>query len=284
MKLGIVLAGVLGSRADFAELCRWAVANGYGAIDTPTNRSDGAAVARQHRLEVASGGGMPQLFIADPAERARNVASAIARIEVLADTGHELIQILHARPAGASDDETLEYARLGLTPVAKRAEERGVKLVIEHWHGRGNNFAVSPRNWRRLFEAVPSPALGLCFDPSHLVVLGIDYLRALREFGDRVYYAHAKDTELLSEGLYDGGIMAPDFGQRAIGGETGWWRYTLPGRGVVDWGRYIGTLREIGYDGVLAVEHEDDTYGWREDVPTTLEGLALAGRFLRQYV
>src|SRR5207247_8751082 len=33
----------------------------------------------------------------------------------------------------------------------------------------GKNLAYSPRTWRRMFEAIPSPHLGLNYDPSHLV-------------------------------------------------------------------------------------------------------------------
>ncbi len=284
MKLGIVLAGVLNGRAPFERICAFARENGYAAVDVPASRADGADVARAHGLIPASAGGMPDLFVADAAVRERHVEQAIARIDAVAATGIALAHIGHARPEGADDDATLGYARAALGPVCAHAERAGVRLVIEHYHGRGRNFAIGPRNWRRLFAAIPSPALGLCFDPSHLVVLGIDYLRALREFADRVYYAHAKDTEVIPEGIYEGGYGGPAFGQRAVGGDTGWWRYTLPGRGVVEWGRYLGTLREIGYDGVLAVEHEDDTFGWRDDVDRTLDGLRAAERFLRPFV
>ena len=32
----------------------------------------------------------------------------------------------------------------------------------------------------------------------------------------------------------------------------------------IKWGKYIGQLREIGYKGVLSIEHEDDTLGPEE--------------------
>ena len=64
----------------------------------------------------------------------------------------------------------------------------------------------------------------------------------------------------------------------------GWWRFTLPGFGTVDWGRYTSALREVGFDGILSVEHEDDAWGWRADVPRTLEGLKVTQRYLRPYL
>jgi sugar phosphate isomerase/epimerase len=285
IRLGIVLAGVLGSKIDFAELCQWAKANRYDAIDVPASREDGFEIARRAGLEVAATGGVPQLIVADDAERERNVEAALARLEVVARAGGKLVQLGHARAADVADDaEQVRFAQLGYGPVAAQAERLGIRLVIENWHGNGRNFMLSPRNWRAVLEAVPSTALGLCFDPSHLVVLGIDWLRALREFGSRVYYAHAKDTEVNPEGIYQDGYATPFFGRMGAQPGRGWWRYTLPGFGVVDTGRYLGALREVGFDGVISVEHEDDVWGWRSDVPRALEGLKAAERCLRPYL
>lgn len=283
MKLGIVLAGVLRSKIEFGELCRWAADNGYGAIDVPADHAGGVEAARKAGLEVASTGGVGTLFVAE-AEREKTLKSAIQMIESAANAGINLVQLGHGRIPDGDDEAQLASARAVLAPAAARAEQLGVKLVYENYAAAGRNYMISPYNWRQLFEAVPSPAVGLCFDPSHLVGLGIDWHRALHEFGSRVYYAHAKDTELYPDHLYEHGYLyGPNFGRRTLNGR-GWWRFTLPGFGVVDWGRYIGGLREVGYDGVLSVEHEDDAWGWRDDVGRTLEGLKVTARYLRPFL
>ena len=41
----------------------------------------------------------------------------------------------------------------------------------------------------------------------------------------------------------------------------GWWRFRIPGLGEVDFRRYVDTLYEGGFDGVLSVEHEDPVWG-----------------------
>ena len=105
-------------------------------------------------------------------------------------------------------------------------------------------------NRQRRYHEAP----GLCFDPSHLAWLGIDYLRAARESGSRIYHAHAKDTECLPEAQY---------------------RY-----GVIDWPAYITALLDIGYDGPLVVEHEDRFWSTKTDPEHALKGLVLAQRFL----
>jgi sugar phosphate isomerase/epimerase len=43
-------------------------------------------------------------------------------------------------------------------------------------------------------------------------------------------------------------------------GGNGWWRYVLPGYGRIRWGEFITTLRQVGYDDVLSIEHEDDAF------------------------
>ena len=175
------------------------------------------------------------------------------------------------------DGASIAYATMGTGPAV---------IMPPFAYSFAARWRLVPAH-RALCQAVPSPALGLCFDPSHLVFLGIDWLRALREFGSRVYYAHAKDTELNPEALYQHGILARDYGRMALPlgpNAQGWWRFTLPGFGTVDWGRYTGTLREVGFDGILSVEHEDDAWGFRTDVSRALEGLKVAQRYLQPYL
>jgi len=284
VKLGYLQTGLLGSRVDYGELARWAADHGYQAADVPANLPNAVDLLRQAGLEPAATGGLPALIVADPETRGTNVARAIERLEVVAGQGIPLVMVNHARVPGASDDDNFEFARLGYTPVAEKAEKLGLKLAIEHYPNYGRNLAISPASWRRLFELVPLRSLGLCFDPSHLVFLGIDYLRALREFGNRINYAHAKDTEIVPDGLYQHGFLGlPDFGRKPPG-RPGWWRYTLPGYGQVNWGNYVGALLDVGYDGYLSVEHEDDLWGWRTDPARAMEGLDVARKYLSQFL
>lgn len=140
-------------------------------------------------------------------------------------------------------------------PVAERAEARGLRIAFEPWMGFGGhlpfkpiNMGGSPDTWDTWFGVVPSKALGLEFDPSHLYWQGIDHMRALREYKDRIFHVHAKDTEMLPERRYRGGINGSYF------------RFRIPGYGGINWTEFISGLQEIGYDGGVAIEHEDDVY------------------------
>ncbi len=134
---------------------------------------------------------------------------------------------------------------------ARVAEGSGVKIALENWpgahpYGLSRNIAFSPHLWERLFDAVPSPALGLEYDPSHLVRLQIPHVAAIKRFSDRIHHVHAKDTTIRREVLEEVGTTG-----------QGWWRYSIPGRGEVDWNGVFAALREIGYDGPVCIEHED---------------------------
>jgi sugar phosphate isomerase/epimerase len=143
-------------------------------------------------------------------------------------------------------------------PIAEKAEQRGLQIALENWmsvHGRlpfrPVNLGGSPDTWDAMFKAVPSKALGLEFDPSHLYWQGIDHIRALLEYRDRVYHVHAKDTEMLPERRYRGGVNGDYF------------RFRVPGYGEINWHHFIAALDEIGYTDDVAIEHEDPVY-WNE--------------------
>lgn len=140
-------------------------------------------------------------------------------------------------------------------PVAEAAERRGLRVAFENWMGfsgclpfQPTNMGGAPDTWAAWFSRVPSKALGLEFDPSHLYWQGIDHLRALYEFKDRIYHVHAKDTEMLPERRYRGGVNGDYF------------RFRIPGYGAINWTTFLSALDEIGYHGGVAIEHEDPVY------------------------
>jgi sugar phosphate isomerase/epimerase len=160
--------------------------------------------------------------------------------------------------------------------IAAAAEARGRKLALENWMSvedhlpfKPTNMGGSPATWHAWFESVPSPTLGLEFDPSHLYWQGIDPLRALTEFADRVHHVHAKDVEMLPELRYQWGINCSPY------------RFRIPGYGEIAWPPLISALVEAGYDGGVAIEHEDPVF-W--DGALSDEGLLRGLHVLRPLV
>jgi len=148
-------------------------------------------------------------------------------------------------------------------PLVEYAASKGVKVALENW------FATNLQGFDTfdaMFEAVPHPSFGLNYDPSHLIWQGVDYIEGVSRYRSRIFYVHAKDCE-IREGR-----------RRLIGWlGRGWWRYTIPGTGAVDWGAFLGQLRTIGYDGPVSIEHEDSSVG-RE------EGFLMGKRFLETQI
>ena len=189
-----------------------------------------------------------------------------------------------ARDLTRSVADNRRVAERVLPPLVDHAVARGVRLMIENcvmegWHPDGypGNLAYSPELWEWMFEL----GLYLNYDPSHLLWLGIDPVAALKPYVDRVAHAHAKDAETFA---------AERQPLRVFGALTreddpwdmGWWRYRIPGLGEVDFRRYVDTLYEGGFDGVLSVEHEDPVWG---GTPELVEaGLTIARNTLRGLV
>lgn len=149
-------------------------------------------------------------------------------------------------PAGLTEKEQLEYLKSRLGDVVKRAFDMGMRLAIENCPHRGLNFASTPKRWEQIFNEIDSPALGLQFDPSHLVWLGVDFVKAIRDFGSKIYSFHAKDTQILHDTLGKVGIYG-----------DGWWRYRVPGYGDISWKDVFVALSDVNYEADVIIEHED---------------------------
>jgi sugar phosphate isomerase/epimerase len=159
-------------------------------------------------------------------------------------------------------------------PLVKFAEDHGVRIGIENcpmlftkdeWPG-GKNLLATPAIWRRAFADITSPAFGLNYDPSHLLLQGIDPLSPLHEFRDKVFHVHAKDIQIDPRAVSEVGRF--DFPNR-------WHQPRIPGFGDIDWGRFVAELMRVGYDGAVCIEIEDDTFG------KTLDGRKRALRAAR---
>jgi len=276
MKLGFMTVRDMRGM-PFEEIARWGVENGFKAVDAQVQDIDTCAACG---IAVGATHIRPNVLTLDERARAQAQQEAMRAIDTAVAKGVKRGMIIHARQPGMTTEESIEVFAKGYGPVAEYAEQFDFKLVMEIYHAHGRWLAITPELIRAVFAAVPSRSLGICLDPSHLVVQGIDYIRATKEFGDRIYYAHAKDTEVLPEKLYEYGIFGKGLGNdRPF---AGWWRYRLPGYGSINWAHFISALNEVGYDDVLAIEHEDEIY--YGSVELNKKGLLMAKKYLEQFI
>lgn len=165
------------------------------------------------------------------------------------------------------------------------AEDKGVKLIIENcpmegWQlpGQPGTISFTPELWREMFRRVPNKNFGLNYDPSHLRFQLIDYIAPIAEFKDRIFHVHAKDSEVYEDKLAEYGV----FNKQLDTPGTGYWQFRMPGLGQVDFGAFIKALRDIGYDDVVSIEHEDPMYEGSEE--KVKEGLVLGRSYLEKFI
>jgi sugar phosphate isomerase/epimerase len=113
------------------------------------------------------------------------------------------------------------------------------------------------------------PGIGFNFDPANLLLAGMDPLTFVDELGERILHVHAKDGELVSRNAGRSGLLAHGDWTRPGRG----FRFRIPGWGDLNWKQLISALRTSGYDGVLALEHEDPTMGRLEGLRKGIEHL-----------
>lgn len=280
MKLGAMLIDHL-RKEPYEESVRWLASTGYEAVDPPLLEKNAGDIARKHGLVPGCanvGGGVAGTT--DESQRQALREKVMEAIAWASGEGIGCLMVPHGRDVSIPTTEQLEGFKHIYGPCADEAEKRGVYLTVENWPNDGKNLMFSPETWTAVFNAVPSDHFGLCFDPSHLVWLGIDYLKAARQFSSRIKYVHGKDTEFFEDERNQYGIYGRQFA--SSGGRGRWWRYRLPGWGVVDWPAFLTVLYDTGYDHVIAIEHEDPV--WRGDVERFKRGLVLARNYLAQYL
>jgi sugar phosphate isomerase/epimerase len=156
-----------------------------------------------------------------------------------------------------------------------------VRILWEPYPG-GANIAINPAGFEALFKGFGnSPYVGLQYDPSHLVWQMMDPIQTARDFVDKIYDVHLKDTEVRWDVLRKVGINPLNKAQ--------WWVYRLPGLGSINWAEFFTVLQRAGYQGAMSLEHEDPLYGspnrpGPDFNPEYALGFKMAHRYLRQYV
>jgi sugar phosphate isomerase/epimerase len=109
------------------------------------------------------------------------------------------------------------------------ARPKGVRVSLYNCHW--NNYLDEPNAWAVVLKSLPD--LGLKYDPSHSRYAGRDYLKEMRDWGDRFRHVHIK-------------------GSLIIGGQ----RFDDPPAGMdqTDWGSFLAILYAKKYDGGLSLE------------------------------
>ena len=248
------------------EVCCWPVGAGSGRryseithIDVEgLSKSTGDEIVgelKERKMTISALGYYPNNLHPDLEHRQLVNEHTKKVIKAASIMGVPVVSTFIGADASKSQDENWSEALKVWPKLVEYAEDNDVKIAIENcpmifskdeWPS-GHNVAHSPRIWREMFSTF-GETIGLNLDPSHLLWQMIDIERVIREFGSRIYHTHVKDMEIDREGLYNNGILS---------GGIGWQRPRLPGYGEINWSKFVSTLSQVGYEGVLCIEHED---------------------------
>jgi len=203
-------------------------------------------------------------------EADRELREAIELADVL---GVGTVTCFSGLPAGSPTDETpnwitapwpgehadaheyqWEVATDYWQDLAEHAAEHEVDVAIEM---HPNMLVYEPSGMLELRERT-TDRIGANFDPSHLYWQGIEITDAIRLLGanDAIHHFHAKDTRIYDAQARTKGVL--DMTAYDDVEDRSWiFRSVGYGHGEDHWRDIVSTLRMVGYDGALSIEHED---------------------------
>jgi sugar phosphate isomerase/epimerase len=136
------------------------------------------------------------------------------------------------------------------SPIFDEFDKCGVQFALEV---HPTEIAYDYYTAERLIgEFKNRKTLGFNFDPSHLIWQGVTPHIFLRDFAEKIYHVHMKDTVVNLDGK--AGILGSHitFGDTRRG-----WNFVSLGHGSVDFDKIIRELNAMNYQGPLSVEWED---------------------------
>jgi sugar phosphate isomerase/epimerase len=303
MKLGILTAPF--PDTPLTEVAAWAGSVGFEALEIAcwpksagpsrryagTSHIDVAALSKAEAGEIVAAlgekgqavsalGYYPNPLHPDADHRATVIAHLKTVIEAAGLMGVGVVNTFCGGDARKTVDDNWQEALKVWPAIIAHARGHGVQLAFENcpmifshdeWPG-GHNIAYSPYIWRRIIETWDG-AVGMNFDPSHLVWQMIDQARFIAEFGAHMLHVHAKDLMIDREGLYERGIISAGMG---------WQVPRMPGLGDVNWNTIFSGLYRAGYDGPVVIEHEDRRFEGSDEA--VKRGFLLARDVLRPFV
>ena len=167
-------------------------------------------------------------------------------------TGSSIWHLLYSFPPVSPEAIDAGYRRFAelWNPILDVFDECDVRFALEV---HPTEIAFDIVTARRALDAIGGRrAFGFNFDPSHLQWQGVEPVRFIDEFPDRIYHVHMKDAAVTLDGR--SGILASHL---PFGSPERGWDFRSVGRGDVDFEAIIRALNRIGYRGPLSVEWED---------------------------
>ena len=233
---------------------------GYTGTETggkfPSNADELVSVLTSHDLALVSGWYSGTMISNDIESEKRRITP---QLELFRDVGAAVIvygetfetvqnqqsRALSSRPKLA-DFDAVAYGR-NLTLLAEYCADYGVPLTLHHHMGT----AVESEAEIDTMMNNTGEAVNLLLDTGHLIFAGGDNASVISKYGSRINHVHTKDIrpDILA------GIDREEksFLDCVLDGV-----FTVPGDGMIDYHDVMQRLADVGYEGWVIVEAEQD--------------------------
>jgi len=202
------------------------------------------------------GDGDPEGVHQRAAKEIINTAEAAKRLgidQVNGFTGSSIWHLIYSFPPVTPDMIDAGYADFAKrwTPILDKFHELGINFALEV---HPTEIAFDIASARRTLKAINNHQnFGFNLDPSHLGYQGVDYVKFIIEFGEKILHVHMKDVG-WSKVPTDAGVFG---GHTEFGTLGRYWDFRSLGHGNIDFEAIIRALNRINYKGPLSVEWED---------------------------
>ena len=267
-------------------------------IGTSGERDRLAGELREFGIRLAAVNAAGNLLHPDPAKRKDAQARFDAAVALAVALGVKRVITMSGCPAGpgggslgvfpcwatsADDERVFDWQMANeVGPFWQATSQRLAKIAPEIMVCLELHPGVTVFTAASFAALVPyiDRNIGLNMDPSHFWWQGIDPVSVIEEFGDRIGYAHGKDTLLYPDRIRRQGVLhhAPPTDPSQAP-----WHFASVGEGHDDatWVALIKALQKAGYDEVISIEHEDPRYDGEEGTARSLAGLERATSLIR---
>jgi sugar phosphate isomerase/epimerase len=252
---------------NLKTLAHWAKDNGFDAIDLGRPAPEDVGALKSAGLCLGTVDLWGKLTSHDAGERKAAVLGAVDYVKECVALGATIFFTVVGGDPGRKRSENYAVAVQSYGAVAQAALECGAHIAVEGWPGGGNlpNLCCNPETCRAFIRDTNPRSVGLNYDPSHLIRMGIDHVRFLKEFAPHVLHVHGKDTEIIPEAVYEYGLHQSAVFAKGHGFGEHVWRYTIPGHGQARWTEILRILQAAGFRGIISVELEDESFNGSDE-------------------
>lgn len=256
---GIEKAAKIAAESGYRSVEFLALASKYPPRElfrTPKEIARMRKVLDAYGLSVACfsvGIGLWQPAITEETARIRE-ERVIALAEIAAALGSPFLHhtLVTTQSCDTPYDEVLEYVLPIALRIARRADEIGLTVLYEP-QGMYFNGCTGFRGFYRRMKA-EHPSVGVCGDVGNTLCVNEDPISFFRTFAKDVRHVHLKDFAAVTD------ATQTSRGYRSRNGV--YLRETVVGEGDIDLTACLTVLRDAGYRGAFAIEHDELASLW----------------------